>query len=200
VRQALLKTYMDIIAVGGKRGLSPVILTQRFSQVNKKIMAQTEVYFLLRQTNDNDLKRCMEYVNTKTATPEEISSFRQGEGVYIAATGEQFVTQFLPRKSSGKRGATPTIDAAQRYAQRRAKKDAPQPEEPQETSKPHLRPLKTLDELLLERGVKAYREGATSLDKLMKELGITQHKARQLKPRIEEIICQEQQLDAADSL
>lgn len=48
---ALLKCYMDIIAIGGKRGLAPVILTQRMAQVNKKIMAQSEVFFLLRQTN-----------------------------------------------------------------------------------------------------------------------------------------------------
>ncbi len=204
VRQALLKVYMDIIAVGGKRGLNPVILTQRFSQVNKKIMAQSEVFFLLRQTMDNDLKRCMEYVNAGTATPEEISCFSQGEGVYIAATGEQLVTQFAQRESSGKRGATPTIDAAERYVQRRAKKETVQVaegEKVEERPVPRQRPvMKSPDELLLERGVEAYRNGATSLDKLMAFLKITQHKARQLKPQIEEIIRQEQQVDTADDM
>jgi hypothetical protein len=203
VKRALLKMYMNIIGVGGKRGLSPVILTQRFAQVNNKIMAQSEVFFLLRQTNDNDLKRCMEYVSSSTATPEEISRFSQGEGVYVAATGEEIVTRFLPRKSSGKRGATPTIDAAARYAQRRAKRamaPAEDEDEPQARPKTHLRPLKSPDELLLEKGVQVYKSGATSLDKLMAALNITQHKARQLKPRIEEIIHQEQPLDAADGL
>ena len=209
VRQALLRSYMDIIAVGGKRGLSPVILTQRFSQVNKKIMAQSEVFFLLRQTNDNDLKRCMEYVNNTTATPEEIACFAQGEGVYIAATGEQLVTQFSPRESSGKRGATPTIDAAERYAQRRSKRETVVVDEPEDDEVvearpvPHLRPVKSADEILLERGVAAYRNGATSLDKLMAALGLsTQHQARKLKPRIEAIIQQQdqQQMDAADGM
>ncbi len=203
VRQALLKAYMDIIAIGGKRGLSPVILTQRFSQVNKKIMAQSEVFFLLRQTNDNDLKRCMEYVNNITATPEEISQFAQGEGVYIAATGEQRVTQFSPRKSNGQRGATPTVDAAERYARRRAMKTVPVAQDDDELQgKPlsRLRSLKSPDEILLERGVQAYRDGATSLDKLMAILGITQHKARQLRPRIEEIVRQEQEREDEDDL
>jgi hypothetical protein len=64
----LLKCYMDIIAIGGKRGIAPVILTQRFAQVNNKIMAQSEVFFLLRQTHDTDLNRCMEYVNSEVAS------------------------------------------------------------------------------------------------------------------------------------
>jgi hypothetical protein len=117
VRNCLLKAYMDIIAVGGKRGLNPVVLTQRFAQVNKKIMAQSEVFFLLRQTNERDLARCMEYVSRKIADEEAISALKQGQGVYIAATGEQGVYQYSPRESDGKRGATPTVEAAARYSQ-----------------------------------------------------------------------------------
>ncbi len=45
VRSDLLRAYMDILAIGGKRGIAPVILTQRLAQVNKKIMAQSEVLF-----------------------------------------------------------------------------------------------------------------------------------------------------------
>src|SRR6266487_983847 len=113
--QALLGAYMDIIAIGGKRGINPVILTQRFAQVNKKIMAQTEVFFLMRQTHDGDLDRCMEYANAPI-TKEQISKFRPGQGVYIASDGTQLVTQFHQRESSGKRSLTPQADAAQRYA------------------------------------------------------------------------------------
>jgi hypothetical protein len=117
VRNSLLKAYMDIIAVGGKRGLNPVVLTQRFAQVNKKIMAQSEVFFLLRQTNERDLTRCMEYVSPKIADEEAIAKFAQGQGVYIAATGEQGIYQYTQRESDGKRGATPTVEAATRYSQ-----------------------------------------------------------------------------------
>jgi hypothetical protein len=116
VLQDLLKAYMDLTAVGGKRGLTPVILSQRFAQTNNKIIAQSEIFFLLRQTMDNDLARCMDFVKKTTASPEQISTFRKGEGVYIAATGEQLVTRFLPRRSSGDRSHTPTAEAAQRYA------------------------------------------------------------------------------------
>lgn len=41
------------------------------------------------------------------------------------------------------------------------------------------------DEDLVERGVAAYLDGAKSLDKLAAALGVTQHKARLLKPTIE---------------
>jgi hypothetical protein len=117
VLEGLFKIYKDVIAIGGKRGISPVILTQRLAQVNKKIMAQSEVIFVMRQTNDNDLKRCMEYVKTTTATPEDISKFKQGQGVYIANDGSQKIHQFDPRRSDGKRGATPTAEKALRYAE-----------------------------------------------------------------------------------
>ncbi len=114
--EALLKASMDILAVGGKRGLAPLILTQRMAQVNKKIMAQSEIFFLLRQTMDNDLARCMEYVRRSTATEQEISRFAQGEGIYIGPDGEQFVTRFFKRHSSGVRSHTPRAEAARRYA------------------------------------------------------------------------------------
>ena len=117
VLKGLFKVYKDVIAIGGKRGISPVILTQRLAQVNKKIMAQSEVIFVMRQTNDNDLERCMEYVKKGTATPEDISKFKQGQGVYIANDGSQKIHQFDPRRSDGKRGATPTAEKALRYAE-----------------------------------------------------------------------------------
>ena len=113
--QVLLDAYMDIIAIGGKRGINPVVLTQRFAQVNNKIMAQSEVFFLMRQTHDGDLKRCMEYANPPI-TKDQISKFKQGEGVYIASDGTQLVTQFHQRESSGRRSSTPQADVAQRYA------------------------------------------------------------------------------------
>jgi hypothetical protein len=115
--QALLDAYMDIIAIGGKRGINPLVLTQRFAQVNNKIMAQSEVFFLMRQTHDTDLKRCMEYANPPI-TKDQISKLKPGEGIYIATDGTQIVTQFQQRASSGKRSSTPQAEAAQRYADR----------------------------------------------------------------------------------
>ena len=112
----LLKCYMEIIGIGGKRGLAPVVLTQRFAQVNNKIMAQSEVFFLLRQTHDTDLDRCMEYVHKRVASKEQIARFRPGQGVYIACDGGQVVTHFHQRRSSGERSASPEPESASRYS------------------------------------------------------------------------------------
>src|SRR5437660_208575 len=112
----LFKAYKDIIAIGGKRGISPVILTQRFAQVNKKIIAQSEVMFIMKQTFDIDLRRCMEFVKKATATEEQIAEFKQGQGVYIAADGSQVLTRFHQRRSSGERSHTPKAEMARRYA------------------------------------------------------------------------------------
>jgi hypothetical protein len=116
LRGDLLHAYMDILAIGGKRGIAPVILTQRLAQVNKKIMAQSEVLFLMKQTMDNDLARCMEYVKRSTATEERIARLSPGQGIYIGVDGTQVLTQFHPRRSSGARSHTPKAATALRYA------------------------------------------------------------------------------------
>jgi hypothetical protein len=48
------------------------------------------------------------------------------------------------------------------------------------------------EQLLLDRAIEAFLNGANTLDKLALALGITQHRARQLKPRIEEKLRQEE--------
>jgi hypothetical protein len=198
----LLKCYMDIIASGGKRGLAPVILTQRFAQVNNKIMAQSEVFFLLRQTHDTDLERCMKYVNSEIATKEQIARFQPGQGVYIASDGSQIVTRFHHRASSGERSATPPAEAAYRYAHmplfRPAREAAVEavPSADQSSRRVTAPPLHPAtpeaghaplppEPTLLERGVTAYLEGATSQPKLAAALKISPWDARKLMPEIE---------------
>lgn len=190
VLEALLKTYMDIIAVGGKRGISPLILTQRFAQVNKKIMAQSELFFILRQTMDKDLERCMEFVKRRTATEEQISQFQQGEGVYIGLGGEQFVTRFFKRHSDGSRSHTPQAEAAHRYAEMPMRRGMhagvpAQPTPSQGTAQePQIAPPKAAPSLL-EQGIMAYLQGATSQPKLAVALGISAWEARNLMPQVQ---------------
>ncbi len=200
----LLKCYMDIIAIGGKRGLAPVILTQRFAQVNNKIMAQSEVFFLLRQTHDTDLDRCMEYVNREVASRKQIACFQAGQGVYIAFDGTQIVTQFTQRESSGERSATPQPEAASRYAHMplyrpareaaAAREAVPSADQSyQRVTMPPLQPVAPRDvqparqpePTLLERGVAAYLDGATSQPKLAAALKISAWDARKLMPEVE---------------
>ncbi len=110
VKGEFLKAYNDVIAVGGKRGLYPVILTQRISQVKKSIMAQPEIMVLMKQVMDIDLDRYDSFINRVIATHEQIKAFPQGRGVVITPEGEQFLVQFNRRKSKHN-GGTPTVDA-----------------------------------------------------------------------------------------
>jgi hypothetical protein len=96
---------------------SPATFLLRPAQVNKKIMAQSEVPFLMKQTMDNDLARCMEYVKRRTATEEMIARLSPGQGIYIGADGTQRLTQFHKRQSSSARSHTPRAAVALRYAQ-----------------------------------------------------------------------------------
>jgi hypothetical protein len=64
----------------------------------------------MRQTMDNDVKRCMEYVRKAAATEGQIARFRQGQGIYIGADGSQVVAQFHNRESCGMRKQTPKAE------------------------------------------------------------------------------------------
>jgi len=207
ILNALLKAYMDILAVGGKRGLTPVILSQRFAQKNKKIFAQSEVQFIMRQTNDLDLARCMQYVKKSIATPEQIATFAQGQGVYIGADGTQRVTRFSPRESDGGRSCTPKAAVAMRYADKQPysgptassyrdipahvseHEDVPQQKEVAHLPQPIIpekdtRPMAS--DIDLAEAIEAYNNGATSRRKLAERFGMAENQGANLLRRIEE--------------
>ncbi len=116
MRKRLLKAYRNVSGTGGKRGITPIILSQRFAETNNQIIAQSEVRIILRQTQDNDLARCMKYVRAETATAQQIARFQRGQGVYIGDDGTQLVTTFYPRESDGERSGTPDVEAVERFA------------------------------------------------------------------------------------
>jgi hypothetical protein len=207
VRSELLRAYMDIIAIGGKRGIAPVILTQRLAQVNKKIMAQSEVLFLMKQTMDNDLARCMEYVKRSTATEEMIARLSPGQGIYIGADGTQRLTQFHKRQSSGARSHTPRAAVALRYAQMPIQPIMPplaQPASPpytQQQAVPAASPAEThqlpvsgsiASKMVptrhtsaaispeLERALNAYKQGKTTCRELAADIGVGKTRAAEL--------------------
>ena len=74
--------------------LTPKILSQRFAQANKKIMAQSEVIF--HPASDEwtmTSTRCMEYVKKSVATDRrDCACLQPGQGVYIGTDGTQLVT------------------------------------------------------------------------------------------------------------
>ena len=189
VRDGLLDAYKDLSGTGGKRGLTPVIMSQRFAETNNKIIAQSELRFILRQTQDNDLERCKKYIRAETATPAHIAGFSKGQGVFVGEDGSQLLTTFNQRVSDGRRSGTPTADAVDRFAdtpltlQRPIARTTRQAEETRVTERPAATPRKKIDDLV-SRGADAWMDGQASIDKLAFALNLNFNQARQLKPAV----------------
>lgn len=108
IYKLMLSTYKQLLAVGGSLGLNPVILTQRIAQVNKVIIGQPELLFLLKQTMDVDLER---YKGFTTITPEVIRGFKKGQGIFVDYEGNSHIVQFHNRASDGSMSASPRASA-----------------------------------------------------------------------------------------
>ena len=108
IYKLMLSTYKQLLAVGGSLGLNPVILTQRIAQVNKVIIGQPELLFLLKQTMDVDLER---YKGFTPIDPKVIRGFRKGQGIFVDYEGESHIVQFHNRASDGSMSASPRASA-----------------------------------------------------------------------------------------
>lgn len=108
IYKLMLSTYKQLLAVGGSLGLNPVILTQRIAQVNKVIIGQPELLFLLKQTMDVDLER---YKGFTTIAPDVIRGFKKGQGVFVDYEGQSHIVQFHNRASDGSMSASPRASA-----------------------------------------------------------------------------------------
>ncbi len=208
----LLKAFMDLNARGRKRGLTPAIFTQRIQQIKKAVITGSEIYFLMRQTTPGDLELYEEILGKSNVDRRHIASFQKGDAI-IFEGGESFQVHFDERQSEH-RGKTPDLNNAMlRYQVRptiqkvrgiaRPTDIDDEDEEDQdqaawvnedEDDPLHVRaqpqpveqkPVKQHQPTDLERGVNAWREGATSIDKLAAALHLTSHQARKLKPLVE---------------
>lgn len=113
---ALLKAFMDVNARGRKRGLTPIIATQRPAQIRKEVIAGSEIYFLMKQTNARDLDSYEELLGKENINRRAIASFQKGECL-VYESGESWRIRFLERESEH-RGTTPTLtQALNRYGQ-----------------------------------------------------------------------------------
>jgi hypothetical protein len=108
IYKRMLSTYKQVLAVGGSLGLNPVILTQRIAQVNKVIVGQPELLFLLKQTMDTDLER---YKNFTEIDSKIIRGFGKGQGIFVDYEGESHIIQFHNRQSDGSMSASPRAAA-----------------------------------------------------------------------------------------
>jgi hypothetical protein len=212
---ALLKAFMDINARGRKRGLTPIIATQRPAQIRKEVIAGSEIYFLMKQTNARDLDAYEELLGREQVDRRAITSFAKGECL-VYESGESWRIRFLERESEH-RGTTPTLtQALNRYGQAAAaparfdfagasssweerdtddfagfeEQDAEEfTEQEPETERQELasaRPARVnREEQLIARAADAYQEGANSQPKLAAALNMKLWDVRQLMPKVQ---------------
>lgn len=210
IREELLTAYNDVIAIGGKRGLFPVILTQRISQVKKSIMAQPEIMVLFKQSMDIDLDRYEEFVSKDVAGSGDIKRFAQGQAVVIAPDGDQFVVNFDMRRSEHK-GGSPGIETLARLqhgdegegegddlpesiTEVEARRRTTTPTMPMPEAKIPEQSRRA-EEIDLRHAILAWNSGENSVRKQAAYFGISEHQARKLVELIKDHAEQQDEQD-----
>ena len=123
VYKAMIEAFHMVATTGRKRGLTPVLFTQKISEVNKLVLSPG-TYVMLRQVVHTDLRRYLDYIErldifsymTERQIMQFISGLQPGRAIVKLANGEQHICQFYPRESIHL-SHTPTTQAAlNRYA------------------------------------------------------------------------------------
>ncbi len=115
--RALLRAFMNVNARGRKRGLTPIIATQRPAQIRKEVITGSEIYFLMKQTNARDLDAYEELLGKQNVNRRMVASFQAGEAL-VYEGGEAARIRFHERESEHT-GHTPGLEQAlERYEQR----------------------------------------------------------------------------------
>ena len=118
VYRELFESFHRIATMGRKRGLTPLLFTQKVGEVAKAVLAPGN-FFTLKQTVHSDLKRCLDYVEksgvfgymTEKQIMSYIASLTPGQAIVRLSTGEQKIVQFYERESIHV-SHTPTTQAA----------------------------------------------------------------------------------------
>ena len=188
--------------------------TQRAQRINKDVVGGSEIWVLMKQTMPQDLSACDDLIGEKIDRAR-VTSFQPGEAL-VFESGQHFFVRFDERQSKHL-NRTPTLEDAIAHYQHtnvpgkfttllEDEDDYPgqnddddisfeedEQHEPQPTHAPVANAKKqeaAQEAALLERGINAYLEGATTQPKLAAKLGITAWEARQLMPKIEAAIAQ----------
>ena len=192
----LLKAFMDVNARGRKRGLTPVIATQRPAQIRKEVITGSEIYFLMKQTSPRDLDAYEELIGRANLDRRAVASFQKGESL-VFESGESWAIRFYERESEHS-GHTPSLTQALKRYSGTAFSATPLPfpddtgigdEDEEEGEMEELQPKPVTGQEkqkpgLLQRGVNAYLEGSTTVSLLQAMLGISNWEARQLMPQV----------------
>jgi hypothetical protein len=120
IYKSLADAFHLIATTGRKRGLVPLMFTQKISEVNKMVLSPG-TYILGRQTVHVDQKRYLDYVERQEGEVfaymsdrqlcQYIASLPPGRAIVKLSTGEQRVVQFHGR-TSRHTSHTPTTQAA----------------------------------------------------------------------------------------
>lgn len=210
----LFRAFKSLNELGRSYGLTPMYFTQRAQRINKDVIGGTEIWVLMRQTMKQDLDACDDLLGEKVDRAQ-VSSFKAGDALVFEG-GQHFFVHFDERQSKHL-NRTPTLeDAITHYSNTSVpgkfttlledEDDYPGQNddddigfeedgqhEPQPTHAPVANAKKqeaAQEAALVERGINAYLEGATSQPKLAAKLEISAWDARKLMPKIEAAIAQ----------
>lgn len=203
----LLHTFVELATTGRKRGLTPLLLSQRIADLHKAVMAQATIYIIMKQSLDIDLDRASKI--STAASKEQIAAFGPGRAVVKLSDGAQFLTRFYQRRSQHRSHTPKASDALRRYAVRESEQGNQSAALQQRSTLQQavlpatVLPAPTTDalpviaaptgrftsalSLELQRALHAYQEGYTSYRALGAALGIDKDAAgrliRQLRER-----------------
>lgn len=111
-RLDLLSTFALLGSRGRKYGLTPFLYAQQISQVDKDAIRQAGLHILMRQTQDNDIRRYGEYVKLTPERKQEIASFEKGEAVVHGLPNGSAKHVFFNERVSEHTSHTPRARAA----------------------------------------------------------------------------------------
>ena len=118
VYKAMADSFHNIATTGRKRGLTPVLFTQKISEINKLVLSPG-TYVMLKQVVHTDLKRYLDYIEredifsymTERQICQFVSSLQPGRAIVKLANSEQKIVQFYERESIHT-SHTPQVQAA----------------------------------------------------------------------------------------
>jgi hypothetical protein len=104
--KAMHDAFHNVATTGRKRGLTPVLASQKLSEVAKTVLSPG-TYVMLKQVVHTDLKRYLDYIEredifsymTERQIMQFVSSLAPGRAIVKLASGEQKICQFYQRES-----------------------------------------------------------------------------------------------------
>jgi len=138
VAQELRDAWHVLATRARSLGLVPSYFTQNISELHKSVMRQCGMYFLMRQTLDNDLDRYCEFIHhtSPAQLKASIRAFPAGKAIVLLPNGERIKTTFNQRESKHTSN-TPTVRALMASL---AQQPIVLPQEPIEDERTHEAP------------------------------------------------------------